>query len=38
MTFKSDRYTYRITWSEEDKKFVGLRAEFPKSSWLPDYN
>ncbi len=27
-------YTYRITWSEEDKEFVGLCAEFPSLSWL----
>ena len=29
-----DRYTYRITWSEEDQEFVGLCAEFPSLSWL----
>jgi len=29
-----DRYTYRITWSEEDAEFVGLCAEFPSLSWL----
>jgi predicted HicB family RNase H-like nuclease len=29
-----DRYTYRITWSEEDGEFVGLCAEFPSLSWL----
>jgi len=31
---KNDRYTYRITWSEEDSKYVGLCAEFPSLSWL----
>ena len=30
----NDRYTYRVTWSEEDKEFVGLCAEFPSLSWL----
>jgi len=29
-----DRYTYRITWSEEDQEHVGLCAEFPGLSWL----
>lgn len=29
-----DRYTYRITWSEEDQEYVGLCAEFPSLSWL----
>lgn len=31
---KNDRYTYRITWSEEDQEYVGLCAEFPSLSWL----
>ena len=31
---KNDFYTYRVTWSEEDKEFVGLCAEFPSLSWL----
>lgn len=30
----ADRYTYRVTWSEEDGEFVGLCAEFPSLSWL----
>jgi len=30
----TDRYTYRVTWSEEDREFVGLCAEFPSLSWL----
>lgn len=29
-----DRYTYRVTWSEEDEEHVGLCAEFPSLSWL----
>lgn len=30
----TDRYTYRVTWSEEDEEYVGLCAEFPSLSWL----
>jgi predicted HicB family RNase H-like nuclease len=33
MTLQSDLYTYRITWSEEDKEYVGLCVEFPSLSW-----
>ena len=29
-----DRYTYRVTWSEEDQEHVGLCAEFPSLSRL----
>jgi len=29
-----DKYTYRVTWSEEDTEFVGLCVEFPSLSWL----
>jgi predicted HicB family RNase H-like nuclease len=29
-----NKYTYRVTWSEEDKEHVGLCAEFPSLSWL----
>jgi predicted HicB family RNase H-like nuclease len=29
-----DRFTYRVTWSEEDNEYVGLCAEFPSLSWL----
>ena len=29
-----DRYTYRVTWSDEDNEYVGLCAEFPSLSWL----
>ncbi len=31
-----DRYTYRVTWSEEDQEHVGLCVEFPSLSWLGD--
>jgi predicted RNase H-like HicB family nuclease len=34
MGLKNDRYTYRVTWSEDDKEYVGLCAEFPSLSWL----
>ena len=34
MVSENDKYTYRVTWSEEDGEFVGLCAEFPKLSWL----
>ena len=31
---ENDRYTYRVTWSEDDSEYVGLCAEFPSLSWL----
>jgi predicted HicB family RNase H-like nuclease len=34
MALKNDRYTYRVTWSEDDQEYVGLCAEFPSLSWL----
>ena len=34
MALKNDKYTYRVTWSEEDKEHIGLCAEFPSLSWL----
>ncbi len=34
MALKNDRYTYRVTWSEEDNEYVGLCAEFHSLSWL----
>ncbi len=34
MTREHDCYTYRVTWSEEDREHVGLCAEFPGLSWL----
>ncbi len=30
----NDRYTYRVTWSDEDAEYVGLCVEFPSLSWL----
>ena len=33
-TLTNDHYTYRVTWSEDDKEYVGLCAEFPSLSWL----
>lgn len=29
-----DRYTYRVTWSEEDQEHVGLCIELSSLSWL----
>lgn len=29
-----DRYTYRVTWLEEDQEYVGLCAELTSLSWL----
>ena len=34
MARQIDRYTYRVTWSEDDQEHVGLCAEFPSLSWL----
>ncbi len=34
MTPGHDRYTYRVTWSEEDSEHVGLCVELPSLSWL----
>ena len=34
MALKNDRYTYRVTWSQEDKEYIGLCVEFPSLSWL----
>lgn len=31
---QNDRYTYRVTWSEQDDEYVGLCSEFPSLSWL----
>tara|TARA_R110001592_G_scaffold352665_1_gene650742 strand:+ start:5058 stop:5387 length:330 start_codon:yes stop_codon:yes gene_type:complete len=31
-----DKYTYRVTWSEEDQEHVGLCSEFPSLSWLEE--
>ena len=34
MPIKTDKFTYRVTWSEDDGEYVGLCAEFPSLSWL----
>ena len=34
MVQKNDKFTYRVTWSEEDAEYVGLCAEFSSLSWL----
>lgn len=34
MTLANDKYTYRVTWSEEDSEYIGLCVEFPSLSWL----
>lgn len=34
MVIRDDRYTYRVTWSEEDQEYIGLCAEFSSLSWL----
>jgi predicted HicB family RNase H-like nuclease len=34
MSLNNDRYTYRITWSKDDREFAGLCLEFPSLSWL----
>lgn len=34
MVLEIDKYTYRVTWSQEDDEFVGLCTEFPSLSWL----
>ncbi|TXK93365.1 hypothetical protein BMR02_00900 [Methylococcaceae bacterium HT1] len=36
MTDIFEKYTYRVTWSEEDEAFVGLCSEFPSLSWLAE--
>ena len=36
MAKEIDRYTYRVTWSEEDQEHVGLCVEFPSLSWLAE--
>lgn len=34
MALKDDRYTYRVTCSEDNQEYVGLCAEFSSLSWL----
>lgn len=29
-----DKYTYKVTYSQDDKEYVGLCAEFPSLSYL----
>lgn len=31
---RTDHYTYRVTWLDEDRRHLGLCAEFPSLSWL----
>jgi len=33
---RHDKYTYRVTWSEDDAGYVGTCAEFQSLSWLAD--
>jgi len=30
----TDKFTYRVVWSEPDSEYVGLCSEFPGLSWL----
>ena len=30
----TEKYTYRVLWSDEDHEFVGHCAELPSPSWL----
>ncbi|MDR2945927.1 MAG: toxin-antitoxin system HicB family antitoxin [Candidatus Adiutrix sp.] len=32
----AQQYAYRVVWSDEDREFVGLCAEFPSLSWLAE--
>lgn len=32
----SNKYAYRVQWSEEDEQYVGTVLEFPSMSWLDD--
>ena len=34
MISETDKFTYRVTWSQEDGEFISLCAEFPGLSWL----
>ena len=36
MMMTHDKYTYSITWAEEDGEYVGLCADFPSLSWLAE--
>ncbi|MGP6173218.1 antitoxin HicB [Corynebacterium sp. A21] len=30
----ADKYTYQVSWSEEDQEYVATVWEFPALSWL----
>lgn len=30
----SDKYTYTVTWSEDDQEFIGSCLKLPSLSWL----
>ncbi len=34
MTASIDHYKYHVTWSEEDKAYIGHCLEFPSVSWV----
>lgn len=36
MKTETDRYTYRVSWSEEDQEYVGTCLEFSSLSWLAE--
>lgn len=31
-----DKYTYKVSYSEDDQEYVGLCSEFPSLSWLSE--
>ena len=33
-TDPTNKYTFRVLWSDEDEEYVGLCAELPSLSWL----
>lgn len=34
MSESTGKYTYRVTWSDEDQEYVGLCTELPSLSWV----
>lgn len=36
MTKPHEKYSFWVTWSEEDGEYIELCAEFPSLSWLAD--
>ncbi|MEL7086493.1 MAG: hypothetical protein AAGM36_18585 [Cyanobacteria bacterium J06597_1] len=36
MTARIDRYSYRVTWSDEDDAYAGQCLEFPYMSWMDE--